>query len=87
MNEKTMTPIESMAALLAEMTERAVEAERQRDAAKKDSDSWYHLYMERDAQLKDAEDKLAAEIKGNAELRRTIEEYIETMQEGAQENG
>ena len=41
MDEKTKTPIELMADLLATMTARAIEAERQRDEAEKSSDEWY----------------------------------------------
>lgn len=41
MDEKIKSPIELMADLLATMTARAVEAERQRDEAQKSSDEWY----------------------------------------------
>ena len=41
MNEKTNSPISILADTLAEMTERAMEAERQRDAAKEDATNWY----------------------------------------------
>lgn len=85
MNEKTRTPIESMAALLAEMTERAMEAERQRDAAKEDADEWYRNYLRKNTELSEMSALLAAQRKENAELRSSISEYIDTMQRG-QEN-
>ena len=85
MNEKTRTPIESMAALLAEMTERVIEAERQRDAAKEDADQWYHGYLRKTAELEEAKNRLSAKTKENEELRGSISEYIDNMQ-GGQEN-
>lgn len=77
MNEKTMTPIESMAALLAEMTERVIEAERQRDAAKDDADQWYHGYLRKTAELEEAKNRLAARTKEYEELRSAAEAHLE----------
>ena len=76
MNEKPKSPIARMADMLAEMTERAVEAERQRDAAKEDANNWYRLCLDKDAQLKAAEEKLAA-----------LRDHIEEMKKGEAENG
>lgn len=87
MNEKTTTPIEAMANLLAEMTERAIEAENERVAAREDAQQWYQNYLRKDAQLSEIKAELEAQRKENEELRSTISEYIETMQKGAQENG
>ena len=86
MDEKTTTPIERMAALLAEMTERAMEAERQRDAARDNENNWYRLYCDRNTELDGVKAALADQIKENEKLRGTITEYIENMQKGAQEN-
>lgn len=86
MDNKTKTPIGCMADLLAEMAERAMEAERQRDAAKEDSDKWYHYYQSKDEQLKATEAKLAEQIKENEKLRGSFAEYIDSMQKGAQDN-
>lgn len=85
MTEKT-TPIERMAALLAEMTERAMEAERQRDAARDDADQWYINYRNKAAELSEAEAKLAAQVKENEELRGVITEYMQNTQKGETEN-
>lgn len=87
MNEKTKSAIGRMADLLAEMTERAMEAERERNAAKEDVENWYRRYLKNNEQLRAAEAKLDAQIKENEELRKKIGEYIETIQKGAQENG
>ena len=76
MDEKTKSPIALMAELLATMTERAVEAERQRDSYREGYDYWFQQYQRKDEQLKAAEDKLAA-----------LDEYIDNMKKGATENG
>ena len=86
MDEKTKAPIGRMADLLAEMAERAAEAERQRDEAKEDSNQWYQNYLTIKSQLIAAEEELAARIKENEELRGSFAEYIENMEKGAQEN-
>ena len=84
MNEKTTTPIEHMAYMLAKMTEIAIEAERQRDAAKNDAEQWYQNYLRKDAQLEEVEVELTAQINDNEKLRSKIAEYIENMEKGAQ---
>ena len=86
MNEKTKTPIESMADLLAEMTERAMEAERQRDAAREEAATWYRHHQNKVEKLAEAEAALVAQIKENEDLRSTIAEYIEQMENGGTEN-
>ena len=70
MNDTTKSPIELMAELLATMTARAVEAERERDEAQKSSDDWYNNWQTKDAALKETEDKLRAEIEEHQETRR-----------------
>lgn len=87
MYEKIKTPIGCMAALLAEMTERAMEAERQRDAAREDARNWYQRYKDKAAKLEGVEAALAGQFKENEELRGKIAEYIKKMQKGAQHNG
>lgn len=73
----TKTPIELMADLLAVMTARAVEAERQRDEAQKSSDEWYGHWQTKDAQLKKTEAKLAEEIEKNKKYEETFKKYTE----------
>lgn len=76
MDENIKSPIALMADLLAEMTERAMEAERQRDAAQKDAENWYSLYKHKDAAHKAAEEKLAA-----------LRDRAADFQKGEAENG
>lgn len=86
MNEKTQTPIERITALLAEMTERAVETERQIDAAKEEAVNWYQLYKDKHALLEGVSKERDALLEDNKKLRNKIEEYIETIEKGAQNN-
>lgn len=79
MNENAKTPIERMAALLAEMTERAMEAERQLAASQEDASNWYQHYTE-------AKKALAAQIEENQELQNAIEKCIEKIENGEQVN-
>ena len=73
MNEKK--PIELMADLLAAMTIRATEAERQRDEAEERERTWYQNYLRKEAELKQAEAALAvAEDKLNKILQRIEQE-------------
>ena len=61
MEQQTKTPLQIMADALAEMTERAMEAERQRDAAKEDASNWYDRYVYTNAKLKETEAALQYE--------------------------
>lgn len=85
--EREKTPIELMAELLATMAARAVEAERQRDEATKSSNEWYQNWQRKDAQLKETEAKLAAEIEEHQNTRKALREALDNMQKGAQNNG
>lgn len=80
MNEKTKTPIGSLADLLAEMTERAMEAERQRDAAKEEAGNWYQYYHNQTEMLTETRAALHKKIEENEKLKNKIEEYIERME-------
>lgn len=73
--EGTKTPIELVTALLAEMTERAMEAERQRDIAEKDAETWYTSYLSKDKQLREANEKLLEYLKasGNTDMIKITE--------------
>lgn len=77
MEQKTKTPLQIMADALAEMTERAMEAERQRDAAKEDANNWYSLYQRRDAQLTETIAKLDAEIEAHRCTQRSVQALID----------
>lgn len=87
MNEETKkNPIQSVTDLLAEMTARAVEAERQHAEAQKSSDEWYAYYQKKDAELKETAAKLAAEIEEHQKTRQQLREALNN-QEGEQEHG
>ena len=76
MNEQTKTPIELLTALLAEMTERAIAAERERDAKKKEAEEWYKRWQERTAALRDTELKLSAERDEHNVTRKALKELL-----------
>ena len=86
MNEKTKTPIETLVALLAEMTERATEAERQIDAAKEESSAWAGYYLDECAKSAELKSELEAQRKENEELRSSISGLIEKIENGDKEN-
>lgn len=87
MNEETKkNPIQLVTELLAEMTARAVEAERQRDEAQKSSDEWYAYYQKKTEELKEMEAKLAAETEEHQKTRQQLREALNN-QEGDQDHG
>lgn len=51
MDANTKNPIEILTETLATMTARAVEAERERDAAIASSNDWYSMYQRKDEEL------------------------------------
>ena len=82
MENKNKTPLQIMADALAEMTERAMEAERQRDAAKEDANNWYEGYQRKDAQVKDLELKLETEREAHRKTRRDLRYALSSSQNG-----
>lgn len=87
MSEETRkNPIQLVTELLAEMTARAVEAERQRDEAQKSSDEWYAYYQNKDKELKETAAKLAEETEEHQKTRQQLREALNN-QEGDQEHG
>lgn len=87
MNEAKRSPVQLMADLLGELTERTIEAERQRDEARKSSDEWYQNWQRKDAELKEAQAKLSAEIEEHQRTRDKLREALENKAKGAQDNG
>ena len=87
MSEETKkNPIWLVTELLAEMTARVVEAERQRDEAQKSSDEWYAYYQKKTEELKELEAKLAAETEEHQKTRQQRREALNN-QEGEQDHG
>lgn len=83
MNEKTTeqkSPIYILTEALAAMTIRAETAERERDAAKKDSDNWYDIFQKRDAEMKKLTEALAAEMADHQRTRCELDDALEKMQ-------
>ena len=83
-NERKANPVERMAELLAEMTERATVAEQQLETAKEDTAHWYQRYRITAEKLESAEEKLTAKIQENEALRSELAEYIENLVKCAQ---
>lgn len=52
------TPVEILTTALAEMTQRAIEAERQRDIEKTRGDEWYNNWIRQGEELAAAKEKL-----------------------------
>ena len=71
--KKNTSPIGILADALAAMTERAMAAERQRDAAKEDADNWCQTYFRKETQLREAEEKLAAERAAHQKTRHALQ--------------
>lgn len=87
MSEETKkNPIWLVTELLAEMTARVVEAERQRDEAQQSSDEWYAYYQKKTEELKELEAKLAAETEEHQKTRQQLREALNN-QEGEQDHG
>lgn len=82
MGYKNTSPIGAIASALAEMTERACEAERQRDAATEDAKNWYELYQRKEAQVKELEVRLTAEIEEHRKTRHDLQRALSPEQKG-----
>lgn len=81
-NNQPKNPIGILAGVLAAMTERAYEAERQRDAAKEDAKNWYDLFQTKDAKVKELEAQLAAEKEEHRKTRQALQRAISPPQKG-----
>lgn len=87
MNENTKSPVQLMADLLGEMTQRALDAVMERDEARQSSDEWYQNWQRKDAELKEAQAKLSAEIEEHQRTRDKLREALDDKAKGAQDNG
>lgn len=76
MDKQKNTPIELMALLLAEMTERAMNAERERDAERENSNEWHRLYKSKSEEL--------STVKTELEVTRTELEHKNLLLEQAE---
>ena len=78
MDDMKKSPIELVTELLAKMTERAQNAEREIAKAKKDADDWYKNFLNKDAQYVKLNNKLAEEVAAHSETRQALREALET---------
>lgn len=65
MNPQEATPLQVLAGMLGIMTERAQNAERERDAALRDSDFWRATCQRKETEIKELKEKLAVKVKKN----------------------
>ena len=72
MDANTKNPIEILTEMLATMTARAVEAERQRDEAIASSNEWYAFYQRKD-------EELGKEKEAHAETKRELQELLDQL--------
>ncbi len=88
MDENKNNPVRKLTDLLADLIIQQVETERQLKEANKSSDDWYQNWQRKDAQLKETEVKLAAEIEEHQRTREALREALETVEKkGATNNG
>lgn len=88
MDENRNHPVRKLTDLLADLIIQQVETERQLKEANKSSDDWYQNWQRKDAQLKETEEKLAAEIEEHQRTREALREALETTEKkGATNNG
>lgn len=82
MGEKNnRTPLHLLTETLAEMTDRAVQAERMLEAAQKDAETWYKCYTGMAEKVKEAEAKLTAEIEEHAKTKDALREALDLAAE------
>ena len=88
MNEDKNNPIRQLTSFLADLIIRLTNTERELDEARKSSDEWYQHWQRKDAELKEAQAKLAEEIEAHQQTRKALREALETSKKkGAHHNG
>lgn len=75
--DETKKIIESLAQAVADMTHRAIEAERARAVEASRANEWFKQYKDRDDKLKEAHSQLASEIREHAKTKAELEEALE----------
>lgn len=78
--EKQRTPIEQLTDALAEMTERAMVAEKARDGEEESSDRWYKRWHKADKDYKELQCILNAEIQAHQKTKGELEEAVRTVE-------
>lgn len=72
--EKNVRAIETLTATIAVLAYRAIELEREGDAARKDADLWHEAYKSKDDKLKRLEEIYARETDEHELVRKRLEE-------------
>ena len=78
MDEKSKNQVERFTEYLAALAIKLIEAEKQRDEAQRAADEWYKHWQARMAELKTAEERLAAADARIAELEEKLADKIVT---------
>ena len=87
MDENKNHPIRQLTNHLSDLIIRLLDTERERDEARQSSEEWYQIWQRKDAQLKEAEAKLAAEIEEHQRTREALREALKNAEKGATKNG
>lgn len=87
MGENKNHPIRQLTNHLSDLIIRLLDTERERDEARQSSEEWYQNWQRKDAQLKEAEAKLAAEIEEHQRTREALREALKNAEKGATKNG
>lgn len=78
--EKQRTPIEQLTDALAEMTERAMVAEKARNGEEESSDRWYKRWHETEKDYKELQGILNAEIQAHQKTKGELEEAVRAVE-------
>lgn len=81
--QKNPTPIQILATAMAEMTVRAVEAERALDAEKKNSSYWCTMHCKSENRASALQQDLDRETAAHENTKQKLRDLLERMQEGA----
>lgn len=87
MDENKNHPIRQLTNHLSDLIIRLIDTERERDEARKSSDDWYQHWQTKDAQLKETEAKLAAEIEEHQRTREALRDALKNAEKGVPDNG
>lgn len=78
--EKQRTPIEQLTDALAKMTERAIVADKEKEAADARSLEWYRKWSQLDKDYKELQGILNAEIQAHQKTKGELEEAVRAVE-------
>ena len=79
MSDNTKSPLQMLTDMWAEMTERAIKAEQERDEARKRQLDWYRNWEAKDKECKEAQRMLADEIRAHQKTTAELGEAYDTV--------